>query len=187
MILRRTSQRGYSLIEMLVVVAIIGIISLVTIPNFVSMARSNKVKTSLRQFANDARNARQRAVTRYTRTKLGFNTGTAGARTYAVYDFAGYDTSVPPKEIWRRHGPFRTLAENTYFATPTTFIDRENDTDDLVDVIFTNTGSLDVSNWSSPPTEFKVVLRTDARLPKDQYTLDFKLAGTFTTSASNWR
>ena len=49
------NQRGYSLMEMLVVVAIIGVLMLVTIPNFINMRKSTIVKGGLRQFTNDLR------------------------------------------------------------------------------------------------------------------------------------
>ena len=42
--LNRTNQRGYTLTEALVVVAIIGMISLVAVPNFIALYRGAKMK-----------------------------------------------------------------------------------------------------------------------------------------------
>ena len=42
--LRPRNQRGYSLAEVLTVVAIIGILSLVTVPNFISLYNSGRIK-----------------------------------------------------------------------------------------------------------------------------------------------
>lgn len=170
-------QRGYSLTELLVVIAIVGAISLVTVPNFMAMMKASKFKTSLQQFANDCRSTRQRAITQYKRTKVAFNTA---ERAYSIYESTGVSGGV---ESWARVGNVHYMEENAYFATPTSFLDRDDDEDALIDVIFTNTGSLDVTGLASPYT---VVLRTNDRIPKDQYTLDFKLAGSFTTVGSSW-
>lgn len=65
-------QSGYSLAEMLVVVAIIGVISLVSVPQFLSFQRANRLKSSMRQVMNDLRLARQQAITLRTSTRLRF-------------------------------------------------------------------------------------------------------------------
>lgn len=179
MSIRPPRQRGYSLAELLVVVAIIGAISLVTIPNFISLMRSNKFKNSLHQLTNDFRLARQRAITRYTPVKIGFK---ANERAYAVYDFAGTTGGITQ---WTRVGNVKYLDENTYFATPTTFTDRADDADDMIDVIFTNTGALDLPAGATSP--YQVVLRTNDRIPKDQYTVEFRLAGSLNAVGSSWR
>lgn len=56
-------ERGFSLTEMLVVVAIIGTLSLVMVPAFINYQRSMQLKNTMRQFTTDLRSARQRAVT----------------------------------------------------------------------------------------------------------------------------
>ena len=58
----RKLQRGYSLAELLTVMAIIGVLSLVTVPAFMNYAKAARLKNSLRQVASDVRAARQRAV-----------------------------------------------------------------------------------------------------------------------------
>src|SRR6185436_3256235 len=72
---------GYSVIEMLVVIAIIGIISLVSIPQFMAFQRSNQLKSSMRQMTADLRLARQQAIALRTQTRVRFQTG---ARQYFV-------------------------------------------------------------------------------------------------------
>lgn len=59
---RSRLQRGYSLIEMLVVVAIVAIVTLVTVPNFMAMRNAIKVKASMREFMNSVRWAQRVAV-----------------------------------------------------------------------------------------------------------------------------
>ena len=57
------TQAGYSLTEMLTVIAIIGMLALVMVPNFISFYNSNKMKSSMRNFTTDLRSARQLAGT----------------------------------------------------------------------------------------------------------------------------
>ena len=72
----RRQQSGYSLPEMLVVIAIIGIISLVTIPQFLAFQRANQLKTAMRQVMADLRLARQQAVALRTQTRVRFRNNT---------------------------------------------------------------------------------------------------------------
>ncbi|MGN6182709.1 MAG: pilus assembly FimT family protein [Thermoanaerobaculia bacterium] len=84
--LRRPASRGYSLAELLVVVAIIGILSLVSVPAFMNYRQSAKLKASMRQFVADIRASRARAITENHPTMISFRTG-AGKITYR--DFNG--------------------------------------------------------------------------------------------------
>jgi prepilin-type N-terminal cleavage/methylation domain-containing protein len=77
----RLAQSGYSLAEMLTVVAIIGVVSLVTVPQFIAYQRSNQLKTSMRQVMNDLRSVRQQAISMRTDARLRFK---GGERTYVL-------------------------------------------------------------------------------------------------------
>ena len=72
----RKGQKGYSLVEMLAVVAIIGIMSLIVVPNFVQYYRSIRLKTAMRRMTNDLRAARQRAVARNSMVMISYKTDT---------------------------------------------------------------------------------------------------------------
>lgn len=79
-----SSEAGYSLPEMLTVVAIIGVLSLVIVPQFVTMYQSARVKSNMRNFTTDLRKMRSLAAERGVQTKLSYSTG-ATARTYTMY------------------------------------------------------------------------------------------------------
>jgi prepilin-type N-terminal cleavage/methylation domain-containing protein len=80
----RRHQSGYSLAEMLTVVAIIGVLSLVFIPNFMEFRQNNKMKTSMRNLTSDLRTTRQLAITQGKQAAITFDTG-ANKRTYNIY------------------------------------------------------------------------------------------------------
>src|ERR1051325_8931295 len=69
---RRHGSRGYSLTELLTVIAIIAIASLVTIPQFITYQRNSLLKSSMRNFINDVRYARQLAVSKHDITRISF-------------------------------------------------------------------------------------------------------------------
>src|SRR5688572_27022547 len=58
------NSRGFSLAEMLVVVAIIGMLSLVSVPAFINYQRTMKLRGAVRTLNSDIRNCRQMAISR---------------------------------------------------------------------------------------------------------------------------
>lgn len=175
----RRSERGYSLPEMLVVVAIIGVISLVGVPSFISMQRSMKVKSSLRQFTADVRGARQRAVTQYRRVAVSFETG-AGNNSYAIREMTGLDADG--NEVWLTFTT-RELDDAVYLAT-TTFEDVSDPADGTSDIIFRNNGSL--QPLAVEPSEYHVTMRTDWDLPYNQFKIEVSPSGTIKSIGSHF-
>ncbi len=160
-------EQGYSLVELLVVLAIIGVVSLVTVPNFMAMARSGRIKTSLRDFASALRTARERSVTRYMPYKVTFQTGTEQtARRYQILRLNGAtwepDPTLPSN---------RLLEETCYFASQTNFTDVDGD--GLVDIIFDPNGTPRLGT----NTGGSVVLKTNWKIPVPQYRVDLNRAG----------
>lgn len=164
-------QAGYSLVELLIVVAIIGAISLVAVPNFMSMMRTSRMKTSLRQFNTDLRAIRARSITENHPTKISFTTGGTGTRTYRMFD----GTMDPPSGVitWDAL-PLRTkqLDETVYFNS-STFTDE--DSDGTKDVVFRSNGT--VTNIPSGNNFGVVRLRTDSDIPIPSYEVRVNLTG----------
>jgi len=153
---RRRSSRGYTLAEILVVVAIIGVLSLVSVPAFINYRNSAKLRASMRQFVADLRIARQRAITENHPTMVSFQTG-SGKIVYR--DFNGtvasdgsvtYAAVTPATKYEKRFDP------DVYFATSTSpclFADNITSpvqTSGWNDIVFLSNGT--VSNMPTSPT-----------------------------------
>jgi prepilin-type N-terminal cleavage/methylation domain-containing protein len=112
----KRSSRGFSLAEMLVVVAIVGLLSLISIPAFINFRNSNTFKSTLRVFVNDLRYARQYAITHTVLVRVeldapGNQTTSKNYRFYSSLDNGGTwsNLTIPgalgnqktlPKSVW---------------------------------------------------------------------------------------
>ena len=164
----RKGSRGYSLTEMLIVVAIIGIISLVTIPNFVQMYRSNRLGASMRQIANDLRYARQLAVPRRTDVRLSFRSGT-GQRGYQVVQ------RNPGTTTWTTVKS-RDIEQTCSLLAGSNFTDLNADS--KIDIEFRSNGVAFIPGGGSSGT---MLVRTSATIPKPEYTIQVLSTGTVRT------
>jgi prepilin-type N-terminal cleavage/methylation domain-containing protein len=78
---------GYSLSEVLIVVAIIGVLSLITVPVFMNFQRAGIFKSAMRTVSTDLRSARANAIKTSSDIRVEFITGTEGPTTkeYRAY------------------------------------------------------------------------------------------------------
>lgn len=180
-------QAGYTLVEMLTVVAIVGVLALVTVPAFITFYQSNKMKTSMRNFTSDLRSVRQYAITRGRQTALSYATGT-NARTYDYYLGDKALNSVSWTNITNTAALATRVLDNVvYFptngaSTPQTFTDVLDcstppcvaGTDGRIDVIFFPDGRVQLP---SGVTVGQITIMTDMKIPKSQYTINVTPSG----------
>lgn len=175
-------QAGYSLPEMLTVLAIIGMLALVMVPNFITFYQSNKVKSSMRTFTSDIRGIRQYAITQGRQTLLTFRTGT-GQRTY---DYWVGNRPFASTQWTRLTGPGQTRStrrlDDVIYFPATTFTDTLDcssgtnctaGTDGLIDVIFLPDGTVLIPSGPSA----SITIKTDMRVPKNQYVVAISPSG----------
>lgn len=177
--MRDQRQRGYSITEMLTVVAIIGIVSLVLVPNFMSMYRAGKMKTATRNFIGRVRKVQQQAVTENHRMRICF---IPTAKTYTVWtEVTNQTTGV---KTWRQVGQPVNLEESgaanksgvISFGT-TGFADV--DSDSINDVVFNPNGTVDQPTSPNEPT---LEIKTTDRIPHPIVTMTITRTGSVTVS-----
>jgi Tfp pilus assembly protein FimT len=177
------------LAELLVVVAIIGMISLVSVPAFMQYRESSKIKASVAQLTNDIRATRYRAIERNRPVKLSF-TPTAHGSEYTI----SYGNSAGT--TWVQNGLPKRL-DGAIWIDSTTFIDEDAITgtaDGTNDIIFQQNGTISAASPVHYHTKTEggkqvavVVLRTAAaNIPKNQYTLYLQPNGSVQSVGSQY-
>jgi prepilin-type N-terminal cleavage/methylation domain-containing protein len=170
----RTLQQGYSLAEMLVVVAIVGLISMVAVPNFISMYKNSRFKNVMRNFVTACRNTQQRAITENRRTRISF---AEDGKTYKIFrEMTSDTTNVTTWELVAER-PLDTRGDGTTtssFFDSTGFNDADDPDDGLNDVIFNPNGTVTMPVAPNQPV---IVIKTTDAIKKPTYTVTFSLAG----------
>ena len=89
---------GYSLTEVLIVIAIIGILSLITVPVFMNFQRQSTFKSAMRTVATDLRSARTNSIKTNQDIRIEFTTGNEGPNTkvYKTYSSSDNGTTWTP-------------------------------------------------------------------------------------------
>ena len=176
---RRRAQAGYSLAEMLTVVAIIGAISLVTIPSFMTYYRTAKLKTSLRNLTSDIRKVRALAIGNGVQYKLSYTPGTGSRR----YDWQRGDKAFQSTTWTAVTGtaakPSHYLDEIVYFpkdatATPQNFTDVDSPADKALDIVFSPDGTANLPTGVNPGI---VTNKTDASVPQPIFQINISPSG----------
>lgn len=196
---QNSHQAGYSLAEMLTVVAIIGTLALVSVPAFMNYYNSNKVKTAMRTFTSDLRTARMTAISRGRIVKFTYKTSTVSdlgnkkpAVTERTYNFYEGNRSLGPinQITWtpltgagsNPPRPEKVLDDVTYFPldsgpTPQTFTDDDQVADGWLDVIFYPDGHVKLPANTTSGT---ITIKSDRRVPKPQYAIQISPSGRVT-------
>src|SRR5262245_61611209 len=101
--------RGFTLVELMVVIVIAGLLLGMSIPPFLKYSRSLRERGAREQIVQDLRTARQTAVTRHSQVIVAFPTST-NAQSYTVLDDSNGNRAKEPSE----RQDTRSLPKDTY-------------------------------------------------------------------------
>jgi prepilin-type N-terminal cleavage/methylation domain-containing protein len=163
------ASAGYSLVEMLVVVTIVGILSMVSVPQFLAYQRANQLKSSMQMVMNDLRLARQQAIALRTQTRLRFETN--GSR-YVVERLSGSEWQ--PIGRTRAAVGWRELADGCTLATPSGIPTVDVGDTTFNTIVFLLDGTAQVTGAESKGT---FVIRTASALARTSYLVEVRTPG----------
>jgi len=179
--MKHRNSRGYSLMEILVVIAIIGILSLVTVPAFMNFQRRNAVRAGLRSFTADVRASRQFAITKNAMVRMQFY----GGREYRVFQSLDNGTTwiAAPFGAGGVSGThIRSLPESMVFSA-NTYDDSDATADTRPDIDFRYDGTVgDFKNGDV--TNGTITLKTNWKNIKNQVLVQISNTGQIKTTES---
>lgn len=174
------SERGFSLAEMLTVVAIIGILSLISVPAFINFRASNTFKSALGGFVNDVRYTRQYSITHSVYVRV--NIAASGATTNRAYSFQSSSdngTTWSSLTIPGANGNQKVLPQQVWFVSTTDL----PMTGSVTQVEYHPNGALTLAPNAS--TGQIVLGSTWSRMTNDRYTIVLSPSGQLTSRGTH--
>lgn len=186
----RRSDSGYSLTELLVVVAIVGVLSLISVPAFINFKNQNTFRADLRNFTNDLRAARQYAIAQTVdvRVELDVPGNSLTSNTYRFYYSNDRGTTWTALSISGGRGitpgttgNIKSLDGPVWIQSTASLPDIGNDS--KPDIVYHPSGTMDLATNAASA---RVVLRSGwAKIAFDTYTIDLSASGQFTSTGSH--
>jgi len=187
----KNSSRGYSLTELLVVVALIGILSLISVPAFINFKNQNTFRSDLQNFANDLRAARQYAITQTVDVRVELDPAPGNPLTSNQYRFYWSNdrgTTWTPLSMPGARGitpgttgNIKDLNGPVWFQSQTSLTDP--DSNSKPDIVYHPNGSMDLA---ASAANAQIVMRCAwSKVTYDIYTIGLSASGQFTSVGSH--
>jgi len=113
------NRKGFSLVELMIVIALIGILSTIAIPMWNRYRQNTDLKTAAREIAGDIFNMKQRAVGEQTRYRITFDLAN---HRYQLVNASTGDT-IQTRNL-SEFGPGITLTGTTFTNNTVNFFTR---------------------------------------------------------------
>jgi type II secretion system protein H len=186
----RHSESGYSLTELLVVVAIVGVLSLISVPAFINFKNQNTFRADLRNFTNDLRSARQYAITQTVdvRVELDAAGNSLTSNTYRFYWSNNRGTTWTALTMAGGRGITPGTTGNIKGLDGPVWIQSTANIPDIgsdnkMDLVFHPNGALDLVPNTPSGT---IVLRSSwKKIAFDTYTISLSGSGQFNSTGSH--
>jgi len=185
------SSRGFSLTEMLVVIALIGVLSLISVPAFINMKNQSTFKSDLNSFANDLRGARQYAITQTVDVRVELSPAPGNQLTSNRYRFfwsndrgATWTALTLPGTHGASPGTpgnIKDLAGPVWFDSQTNLTDPDGN--GRPDIVYHPNGSMDLT--PNAPNAQIVMRSAWNNITYNVYTIGLSGSGQFTSTASH--
>ena len=91
----KKTARGFTLIELIVVIALIAILTAIAVPSYQTFMVRSRLKGAARQVMSDLMNARMMAVSQNQKVKVHVENG---GHTYEIWSDANHDGAVDDNE-----------------------------------------------------------------------------------------
>lgn len=170
---------GYTLTEILVVVAIIGILSLITVPAFMNFQRASVFKSAMRIFSTDLRAARAMAIQQSYDVRVELTVGAEGPTTKGYRFYASRNgTTWAPLAIRKQSA--KLLDGPVWLESATNLTDVGGD--GLPDIIFHPNGGVEISG--SAPAGVVVLATNYQNIFSNRYNITITRSGQIRASTS---
>ncbi|HEU4887272.1 MAG TPA: GspH/FimT family pseudopilin [Thermoanaerobaculia bacterium] len=170
---------GYSLTEILVVVAIIGVLSLITVPAFMNFQRASVFKSAMRIFSTDLRAARAAAIQQSYDVRVELTTGAEGPTTKEYRFFASRD-GVNWTPLTVRKASSKVLEGPVWLESATNL--RDIETNSKPDIVFHANGQADVNGTA--PAAVVVMATNWQNIFSNRYNITITRSGQIRASTS---
>jgi prepilin-type N-terminal cleavage/methylation domain-containing protein len=180
----KQKSSGFSLIEMLVVVAIIGVLSLISVPAFMNFRRSNDFKTGMRNFTTDLRNARAAAIANSYDVRCEIQIGSITLKQYTFYSSRDNGTTWTALPLRGTGGPAGNMKQFANSVWADSFADLPDlDSNGYPDIVFHPNGAVTLAAGKTTGT---IVLATDwKKINFDRYTVTLSPSGQLKATGSH--